>query len=75
MSNFDGQFKSALENYAAAIDLSTTASGHAKQTYEAKAGGFQRDMNKWLQENMSKAFDVVYQGKKKPMMDWMKGKN
>ncbi|MBL1294161.1 MAG: hypothetical protein COB61_009840 [Thiotrichales bacterium] len=75
LSNFDGQFKSALENYAAAIDLSTTASGHAKQTYEAKAGGFQRDMNKWLQENMSKAFDVVYQGKKKPMMDWMKGKN
>ena len=75
LSNFDDQFKAALENYAAAIDLSTTASGHAKQTYEAKAGGFQRDMNKWLQENMSKAFDVVYQGKKKPMMEWTKGKN
>jgi len=75
LSNFDDKFKSALENYAAAIDLSGTASGHAKQTYEAKANNFQRDMNKWLQENMSKAFDVVYQGKKKPMMDWVKGQN
>lgn len=75
LSNFDDKFKSALENYAAAIDLSGTASGHAKQTYEAKANNFQRDMNKWLQENMAKAFDVVYQGKKKPMMDWVKGHN
>ena len=73
LSNFDDQFKSALENYAAAIDLSGTASGHAKQTYEAKASNFQRDMNKWLQENMAKAFEVVYQGKKKPLMDWAKG--
>ena len=73
LSNFDDKFKSALENYAAAIDLSGTASGHAKQTYEAKANNFQRDMNKWLQENMAKAFDVVYQGKKKPMMEWAKG--
>lgn len=73
LSNFDDKFKAALENYAAAIDLSGTASGHAKQTYEAKANNFQRDMNKWLQENMAKAFDVVYQGKKKSMMDWAKG--
>ena len=73
LTNYDEVFKSALENYAAAIDLSGTASGHAKATYEAKAGNFQRDMNKWLQENMNKAFNVVYQGKKKPMMDWAKG--
>lgn len=75
LSNFDDKFKSSLENYAAAIDLSGTASGHAKQAYEAKANNFQREMNKWLQENMAKAFDVVYQGKKKPMMDWVKGQN
>ena len=73
LSNFDEKFKSALESYAAAMDLFGTASGHAKQTYEAKANQFQRGMNKWLQENMTKAFEVVYQGKKKPMMDWVKG--
>ena len=75
LSNFDDVFKAALERYAAAIDLSGAASGHAKATYEAKANNFQRDMNKWLQENMNEAFNVVYQGKKKPMMDWVKGHN
>ena len=73
LTNFDAIFQTALENYAAAIDLFGTSSGHAKDTYKAKANGFQRDMNKWLQENMSKAFDVAYQGKKKPMMNWVKG--
>jgi len=73
LANYDDVFQSALENYAAAMDLSGTASGQAKATYEAKANNFQRDMNKWLQENMTKAFNVVYQGKKKPMMDWVKG--
>ena len=73
LNDFDTDFQTALENYAASIDLSGTASGHAKATYEAKANGFQRDMNKWLQENMTKAFDVVYQGKKKAMLDWVKG--
>ena len=75
LTSFDDTFKSALESYAAAFDLSGTASGHAKQTYDAKANIFLRDMNKWLQENMSKAFDVTYQGKKKPMMNWVKGQD
>ncbi|MFC1776117.1 DUF6079 family protein [Pseudomonadota bacterium] len=75
LSSFDEEFKSALENYAAAIDLAGAASGHAKATYEAKADNFRRDMNKWLQENMTKAFEVAYQGKKKPMMDWVKGQS
>lgn len=73
LANYDDAFKSALENYAAAIDLSGTASGHAKSTYDAKASVFRREMNTWLQTNMTKAFDIVYQGKKKPMMEWVKG--
>lgn len=73
LPNDDDTFRNALKNYAAAIDLSGTASGHAKSTYEAKANGFQRTMNKWLQENMAKAFDVTYAGKRKPMMEWVKG--
>lgn len=75
LSGVDEDFKSALEKYAAAIDLSGTASGHAKSTYEAKAGGFQRVMNKWLQEHMTSAFEVTYLGKRKPMMDWVKGQS
>ena len=74
LSHYDEEFKNFLELRAAAVDLYGTASGHAKDTYRAKADLFLRNINKWLQENMNKAFDVVYQGKKKPMMDWVKGK-
>lgn len=69
----DDTFVAALRNYAAARDLFGTASGHAKSTYEAKANGFLRSMIKWLQENMAQAFDVTYTGKRKPMMEWVKG--
>ncbi len=72
LSGLDQTFKSALEKYAAALDLAGTASGHAKATYEAKSNGFQRAMNKWLQENQT-TFEIVYQGKRKPIMDWAKG--
>ncbi len=73
LANYDQEFKTFLEMRAAAIDLYGASSGHAKEMYRVKADGFLRQMNKWLQDNMTKAFDVVYQGKKKPMMDWVKG--
>jgi len=71
----DEDFKVALEHYAAAIDLAGTASGHAKSTYEAKSGGFQRAMNKWLQEHMTTAFEITYLGRRKPMMELVKGQS
>lgn len=75
LTNYDDSFKSALEKYAAAVDLAGTASGNSKSNYEKKADSFRQLMNTWLQEHMTKAFDVVYQGKRKPMMDWVKGKS
>ncbi len=40
----DEAFRTALRNYAAALDLASTASGQAKSTYESKAAGFLRDL-------------------------------
>ncbi|EPF6298682.1 DUF6079 family protein [Acinetobacter baumannii] len=74
LAGLDHVFKSALEKYAAAIDLASTSSGHAKETYEKKSVTFQREINKWLQENRT-AFEIVYQGKRKPIMDWVKGQS
>jgi len=74
-SGMDEVFKKTLEQYAAAIDLAATASGHAKSTYDAKSVGFQRAMNKWLQEHMTTAFEVTYLGRRKPMMEWVKGQS
>ena len=70
----DEPFQLALRNCAAALDLASRASGHAKDVYEAKASGFLRDLAKWLQERMTTAYEVTYQGRTKPLVGWVKGK-
>ena len=69
----DPTFRDALRNYAAAIDLGSTSSGHAKATYESKADGFLRELVRWLQEHMANAFEVGYEGRQRALMEWAKG--
>jgi hypothetical protein len=71
----DEEFKTALKNYAAALDLATTSSGHAKSTYEAKANGFLKKMVQWLLAHMGDAFEVTYQGHSKPLTAWAKSQS
>ena len=73
--NMDEEFRSTLQNYAAALDLASTSSGHAKSTYETKASNFLRDLVQWLQKNMATAFKITYQGRTKPLIEWTKGKS
>jgi hypothetical protein len=73
-SGKEDTFEQVLRNYAAAVNLSATSSGNAKETYERKANGFLRDLVKWLQEHMTSAFEVIYEGKAKPLLGWVKGK-
>ncbi|HUY37036.1 MAG TPA: DUF6079 family protein [Pirellulales bacterium] len=74
LTGADAPFLAALRNYAAALDLASTSSGHAKATYESKASGFLREMGRWLQERLATACEVTYQGKPQPMLAWIKGK-
>ncbi|GAA6620820.1 hypothetical protein NUACC26_066380 [Scytonema sp. NUACC26] len=69
----DTNFQQTLEKYAAAVDLASTSSGQAKKSYEDKAKGFLRNLVNWLQQNMTTTFEVTYQGKTKPLLEWMKG--
>ncbi len=73
--NRDDAFRSALENYAAALDLSSTSSGYAKSTYESKATHFLRALVQWLQKHMIDAFELTYQGRTRPFQEWAKGKS
>lgn len=73
--NVDEEFRTTLQNYAAALDLASTSSGHAKSTYESKASNFLRDLVQWLQKNMATAFEITYQGRTKPLIEWTKGKS
>ena len=54
--------------------MASTSSGNAKETYEKKANGFLRDLVKWLQDHMTTAFEVIHQGKAKPLLAWVKDK-
>ena len=73
--NMDDEFRTVLSNYAAALDLASTASGHASSTYQSKASLFLRNLLQWLQKHMADAFEVTYQGRARSLMDWAKGQS
>ena len=75
LTNTDVVFRTALSNYAAALDLASTSSGNAKSTYESKASSFLRQLVQWLQKNMSTAFQATYQGRTNSITEWAKGKS
>jgi len=75
LKSMDEDFRTALRGYAAALDLSATASGQSKSTYESKASIYLRNLVQWLQKNMTTAFDVTYQGRTKSFTEWAKGKS
>ena len=75
LTNPDDEFRAALRNYAAALELASTSSGHAKSTYESKALHFLRSLVQWLQKHMADAFHVTYQGRSKSLTEWAKGKS
>lgn len=74
-SDPEEEFRTALTSYAAALDLASTSSGHARATYESKATGFLRDLVGWLQKHMADAFEVTYQGRTKSLVEWAKGRS
>ena len=75
LSGMDDEFQDSLKYYAAALDLASVSSGHAKSTYESKANTFLRKLVGWLQKNMTTAFELTYQGRTKSMTEWVKGKS
>ena len=75
LTNVDEEFRQPLRCYAAALDLASTSSGHAKATYESKASGFLRELVGWLQKHMADGLEVTYQGRTKSLVEWVKGKS
>ena len=69
----DDTVRNALRSCAAALDLASRASGHAKEAYDGRARGFLQDLTSWLQERMTTAFEVTYRGTTKPLTGWLKG--
>jgi len=75
MTEADDAFRTSLRNYAAALDLASTSSGHPKSTYESKASNSLRELVLWLRQHMDSAFQVTYQGRTKALAEWAKGQS
>ncbi|MCI0528585.1 MAG: DUF6079 family protein, partial [Nitrospira sp.] len=75
LTEADETFRQTLSKYAAALDLASSSSGQAKSVYGEKATNFLQNLVKWLQEHITVAFEVTYQGKTRPLLEWAKGHN
>jgi hypothetical protein len=71
LAKTDEIFNQALRLYTAAVDLVSTASGHAKSVYESKSQIYLREILQWLQEHKATAFEVTYQGHTHKLLDWL----
>ena len=75
LTRMDDEFREPLGRYAAALDLASTSSGHAKSTYEAKASQFIGELVQWLRKHMADAFQITYRGRSNVITEWAKGKS
>ena len=75
LTNMDDEFRAALGNYAAALDLASTSSGHARSIYESKSSHSLRTLVQWLQKHMADAFEVTCQARTRSLTEWAKGKS
>lgn len=73
LKNRSEEFNQSLKNYAASVALRALATGSAQQTYKIKADGYLSEIINWIRVNIKDAFEVEYNGKSKPIMDWLKG--
>jgi hypothetical protein len=74
LTGADDAFNKSLKHFTAAALLSLTASGNAKSVYESNAELSRREIVNWLQQHITTAFEITYQGKTKSFSEWIKGK-
>ncbi|MCC5934986.1 MAG: hypothetical protein JJU35_12140 [Balneolales bacterium] len=75
LKHIDEAFTETLQQYAAALELAATASGQNKNTFSSKADFFLKKLAAWLQQHITDAFEVTYQGRTRKLIDWAKGKS
>ena len=75
LTGMDDDCRTAIRSYAAAMELASTSSGHAKATYQTKARRFEDKLVHWLQQHKSDAYDVTYQGRTRAPLKWAQGKS
>lgn len=70
----DERFDRPLRLLAAASDLASKATGHARAVYAEKADAYLGDLARWLLEHMATAFRLTYQGRTGRPAKWTRGR-
>jgi len=74
LTHLDDEIKKLIRYYAAAQVLASTSSGQAKTIYLEKAQEFLKNIVQWLKKNILTAVELKYQGKSRPLLEWLKGR-
>ena len=69
-----GEFREIMGLYAAAQSLAQISEGRDKEAYLNKANLLRKRLVKYLSENKSTCFAVAYKGRRRPMMEVLKGR-
>lgn len=69
-----GEFKEDLGLYAAANSLAQISEGKDKDAYLNKAGMIRKKLIKYLSENKNTCFEVQYKGRRRQMIEVLKGR-
>ena len=67
------EFKNTLKLYSAALIMMALAEEKNKSAYHNKAEVFKKKLTKYLSENKNTCFEVIYKGKKRQLLEVMKG--
>jgi len=72
LARWDDGFYTALNRYAGAREMASTASATNRGVYEKKANEHLTVMTRWMQDNMMTAYRVSYGGVEKNLLEWAK---
>lgn len=68
------KFRESMGQYAAAQSLAQISEGKDKDTYLNKANMFRKCLIKYLNENKNTCFNVMYKGRKRQIIEVLKGR-
>lgn len=58
----DDKFTVPLKLYAAAVEMALISQGESKKSYNEKAGIHRKEVVKWVNSNLTSAYEVTYKG-------------
>lgn len=70
----DSKFASLIRLYGGAKEMEVqSAAGETKTTYIQRGKTYLAQIRKWLDENKTRMFKIIYQGTTKPILEYLKG--